>query len=101
VRSHPGWIRESDDAPEISDVLDRGADVNAADPGGYTPLMYATNLGLVDNVKLLLQHGADATRKSKYGETELSVAERPGSTVDKEGRRQVVEILKGPLAGAR
>src|SRR5262249_31404149 len=34
------------DAPEIAEVLKRGGDINAPDPAGHTPLMYAANLGL-------------------------------------------------------
>lgn len=49
-------------------MLDHGADANAADPLGRTPLMYAArsdapSAGLV---KLLLEHGADANVKDKH-----------------------------------
>jgi ankyrin repeat protein len=88
---------------EIAEVLKRGADVNAADPRGYTPLMYAANLGLVENVRTLLASGADAARKtkasahSKGGETALSLAEEESSYAPAQ-RRQVVELLKAHLA---
>jgi ankyrin repeat protein len=95
---YPGSIGDPDQAPEIPDVLRRGADVNGADPRGFTPLMFAANLGLVENVKLLLAGGADATRKSKDGETALSLSERPGSSVARAERRQVVELLTAHLA---
>lgn len=94
----PGYIGEPEKAPEIVEVLKRGADVNAADSGGYTALMYAANLGCVDNVKVLLANGADAIRESKDGETALSLAERSGSSVARAGRGQVAEILKAHLA---
>ncbi|HJZ92663.1 MAG TPA: ankyrin repeat domain-containing protein [Gemmataceae bacterium] len=89
-----------DGAPEIADVLKRGGDVNAADPRGYTPLMYAANLGLLDNVKTLLALGADATRKTRRGDTALSLAERDSSYAPAE-RRQVVEVLRVHLAGKK
>jgi ankyrin repeat protein len=92
-----------DESLEIAEVLKRGADINAPDPAGYTPLMYAANLGLVDNVKILLAHDADATRKtnasatSKGGVTALSLAEAESSYAAAE-RRDVVELLKSHLA---
>jgi ankyrin repeat protein len=91
------------DAPKIADVLKRGGDINAPDPAGYTPLMYAANLGLVENVKILLANGADATRQtyasptSTGGTTALSLAEEESSFAPAE-RRQVVAILEEHLA---
>jgi hypothetical protein len=95
---YPGSVGDPDDAPEIADVLKRGADVNSADPNGYTALMHAANLGRVDNVKALLANGADASLKSKDDETALSLAERSGSSVARAGRKQVTEILRLHLA---
>ena len=39
-------------------LLDVGADPNAADPTGETPLMTAARVGNLDAVKLLLDRGA-------------------------------------------
>lgn len=45
--------------PEMVELLiTRGADVNATDLDGRTPLMEAALWGRVENAKLLLQHGA-------------------------------------------
>jgi ankyrin repeat protein len=91
------------DAAEIADVLKRGGDINAPDPAGYMPLMYAANLGLVENVKDLLANGADATRQtyasstSNGGTTALSLAEEESFYAPAE-RRQVVAFLKAHLA---
>lgn len=87
----------ADGSPEIAEVLKRGADINAANPEGYTPLMYAANLGLIDNVKTLLAHGADARLKTKGGTTALSLVETESSYAPAE-RRQVAELLKAHLA---
>jgi uncharacterized protein (TIGR03067 family) len=92
-----------DGSLEIAEVLKRGANINAPDPAGYTPLMYAANLGLVENVKILLAQGADATLKtyasvtSKGGVTALSLAMTDSSCARAE-RRKVVELLKARLA---
>jgi ankyrin repeat protein len=86
------------DPSDIVKVLDKQADINMPDPKGYTALMYAANLGLVENVKTLLAKGADAMLKSSDGETALSLAEREGSMFRREERRQVVKVLKEHLA---
>jgi hypothetical protein len=95
---YPGATRDLEDAAPIAEVLNQGADVNCTDPEGYTPLMYAANLGLLDNVKILLDRGAEATLKNKHGETALSLTARPDSSVNREERQQVVELLQQHLA---
>ena len=84
-------------AKDIAEVLKLGADINAGDPEGYTPLMYAANLGLVENVKTLLQHGADATRKTKNGITALALVE-DRSSVNRAERAEIAQLLKQHLA---
>src|SRR5262245_29208266 len=93
----PGYLDGGDPARSIEDVLAEGADVNAADPHGFTPLMYAANLGLLENVRVLLDRGADARLQANDGSTALSLAERPESSVNREGRREVVEHLRRHL----
>ena len=46
-------------------LLDKGADINAASPNGSTPLMMAARYGSEESVNLLLQRGADATRRNQ------------------------------------
>jgi uncharacterized protein len=96
-----GPIGDASKAPDIVAVLKRGADVNKPDSRGYTALMYAANLGLVENVKTLLANGADATLKSPDGETALSLAETEAPLFHVEERRQVVKVLKEHLAKKR
>jgi hypothetical protein len=94
----PGAEDKPESAPSIREVLQEGADVNAADSRGFTPLMYAANLGLLDNVQTLVANGADVKRAAKDGSTAISLAERPESSVNREGRSRVVEYLRKVLA---
>jgi ankyrin repeat protein len=69
-------------------MLDHGADVNAFDPFGKTPLMYAaiSDVFPVDVVKLLIERGADVNaicRHEKGGDaglTVLDIAKLNGNT---------------------
>jgi ankyrin repeat protein len=59
------------DTAAVRFLLEHGADVNAVDPLGRTPLMYAATSDLqpLDTVKLLIEHGANvnATDTHKVG----------------------------------
>ena len=48
-------------------MLDKGADVNASDALGRTPLMYAAASDILplDAVKLLIERGADVNAKGQ------------------------------------
>ena len=66
------------DVKTVRTMLDHGADVNAYDPLGRTPLMYAaaTDTLPLDVVKLLVERGADVNAKSRHkqsGDAGLSV----------------------------
>ena len=69
-------------------MLDHGADVNAYDPTGRTPLMYAavSDLFPLDVVKLLVERGADINAKDRHaksgdaGLTVLDIAKQQGNT---------------------
>jgi hypothetical protein len=75
-------------------MLDHGGDVNAVDPVGHTPLMYAvvSDLMPVEVVKLLIERGADVNAKSQHkrsrhaGLSVLDIARFHGET-------PIVEIL--------
>ena len=81
-------------------MLDRGADVNAFDPFGRTPLMYAaiSDLLPLDVVELLVERGADVNARNRHtkagdaGLTVLDIAKQNGNT-------PIVEFLM--KAGAR
>ncbi|CAF2413013.1 unnamed protein product [Rotaria sp. Silwood2] len=58
--------------------LREGADINAPDAYGYTPLMNAAMLGRLDVVKALIEYGADIQRKGQFGYTALHAAAQSG-----------------------
>jgi ankyrin repeat protein len=76
------------DANAVRLALDHGADVNAVDPLGRTPLMYAaaSDLLALDVVKLLIERGADVNAKDGHklggdaGLTPLDIAKLHGET---------------------
>jgi ankyrin repeat protein len=66
----------------VKALLNAGADVNAADVRGMTPLMLAATTDRLNPeiIKVLLAHGADKARKSVTGETAMDWARRYGSS---------------------
>ena len=56
------------------ELLARGANVNAVNNGGYTPLILASYCGRVKIVRALLAAGADKSNVANDGETAASVA---------------------------
>ncbi len=75
-------------AAEIAEILIRqGADVNAAQEGGWRPLHQAAAQGFEDLVRLLIKHGADRSCKSDDGKTPAEMAREKNFT-------PVVEILE-------
>jgi len=83
--------------------LDRGADVDARDNAGRTPLHYssfcpgkpgifATTSEMVDDSRLLLEHGADIRAQDDGGKTPLQLALESGHD-------ELVEFLLGMGAG--
>jgi len=65
----------------IEVLLDAGADVNAVQHGGFTPLLEAAQTGQAEVVELLLERGADPDAKLDDGRTatELARAARESS----------------------
>lgn len=58
--------------------LREGADINATDAYGYTPLMNAAMLGRLKVVKALIGLGADVQKKGRFGYTPLHAAAQGG-----------------------
>ena len=61
-------------AEAVSLLLEHGADVNARQQVGYTPLMGAAGAGRDDIADLLLSHGADPSLSSEDGKTACGIA---------------------------
>lgn len=72
------------DLTAIRSLLASGVDVDVCDRHGRTALMEASRHGNLEMVLLLLQHGADAERKSASGKN----AHRYGATI------HVMEVLR-------
>ncbi|KAE8442728.1 hypothetical protein EG329_002919 [Mollisiaceae sp. DMI_Dod_QoI] len=62
----------------VGKLIRRGADVNAKDTGGRTPLYYASRNGKLDVVELLLEKGAEVDSQSEKHYTALMVASSKG-----------------------
>ena len=89
---HVAALHAALDGPEpgIAAVLiAAGADVNARQQGGTTPLHETAHAGLVELTRLLLEHGADATAQDDQGRTPADIARARGQT-------PVLEILENP-----
>jgi ankyrin repeat protein len=70
----------------VRELLDRGADPNAATGRGTTALMVASSYGYVDTTIALLDRGADPNATNRYGSTPLSIA-------NEHGHMAVVQLL--------
>ena len=62
----------------VERLLDRGADVNAVQGGGYTPLHEAVLKGNREVVALLLRRGADVRAATDDGRSALALAQEHG-----------------------
>lgn len=84
------WIAISnEDVPKIQELIKSGFDVNAS-INGLTPLIFATSMGKIPIMKILLESKADPNQISELGETALSSAVR---LRDKDLCAEVVKVL--------
>jgi ankyrin repeat protein len=66
------------DNEEIINLLDAGANIEATDNSGRTPLMWAAWCGKTDACALLLKHNANIEATDENGKTPLIYAARSG-----------------------
>jgi ankyrin repeat protein len=66
-------LTEDGDLEVVQKLIEYGADVDAADRQGSTPLHYVTKCGATVH-RLLLEHGADVNARRKNGFTPLHIA---------------------------
>jgi len=71
---------------QVRELLDKGADVNARDILGDTPLTFPAFDGYTEVVKALVDKGADVNARNRLGATALQFASGKGHT-------DVVELL--------
>lgn len=65
---------DAGDAARLEDLLDAGADPNAAPWGDHSPLISAAEAGRADLVALLLKAGADPNHQEDGGDNPLNCA---------------------------
>jgi ankyrin repeat protein len=68
------------DNADIERLLKKGANIEAKDEDGWTPLIYAARNGHTPTCALLLEKGADIKAKNDYGWTALMCAAANGYT---------------------
>jgi ankyrin repeat protein len=79
-------------------LASKGADVNAKEPNGWAPLMFAAMHGNTECIKILLEAGADVNTTTNDGETPLQRAEKIQESGLKD-MSETIQILKD--AGAK
>jgi ankyrin repeat protein len=68
-------VAARDDRTDIVvDFVQRGMDVNTADPSGKTLLMFAAENGNEKLLEFLLKNGANVLIRNKYGDTAVAIA---------------------------
>jgi ankyrin repeat protein len=74
--AHVGLIEaiRIDDRARVLELLDSGADIDAENAVGLTPLILAAGFGDLEMIRLLLTRGADLYRTSSFHSTALTQA---------------------------
>lgn len=79
-------VARDGDTKTLKDLLDGGADANAQDEQGWTPLCWSAGRGDTEALRLLLSYGADVTLAGRDQRTPLKIAKAAD-------RKDAAEIL--------
>lgn len=82
---------ERGDSKQVSVLLAAGADPNAADKHGYTPLLFAAMQGRLATTKLLIEAGADVN--ARHAKKPSALAEAAGVKYREEASEALVKLL--------
>ena len=75
-----GWAALYGNLPATRLLIERGADINKANRGGYRPLHSAAFLGKIDVLELLIERGADVQARGPSGDTAFDSTNAPWAT---------------------
>ena len=91
-KSLPAW---DEYAQMIDSLISHGADINARDGGGNTPLFDAAENGPVELVEILIKRGADVNARNDDIKTFFfdPEGENPLHLAAKNGKKEVAELL--------
>jgi hypothetical protein len=89
------------DVKAVADLLAKGANVNATNKYGTSPLFMAADRANVELVRLLLQHGADPNAAElQWGKSPLGIVAVPSSdNKAPEARAEIIKLLLEKGAG--
>ena len=91
------------DKPEMLEwLLDHGADIERRDQDyGSPPLKCAVVMRHKRIIRTLVERGADATRAMVIAQRGLAGEFEDDPSLDREGYREIVELLREPGIGSR
>lgn len=107
VLSDRGWGDSAFDMAKqwmraFEGLIAAGADINAMNKGGDTPLMFIAGKCNPHFLETLLNYGADPSLKNKVGQSPLQIAIDVASRNNSQACNRVVEILQSsPVARAK
>lgn len=70
---------QNNDVSTVVNAIENGADVNAANGLGITPLMVASKLADLTLFEILVENGADVNQRNNAGATAIFIAVRNGN----------------------
>ena len=80
-------------ADAVRALIEKGANINAKDSDGWTPLMQAAYYGYANVVQVLIERGADVNARDRSGETALNKAEA-------HHKAEIVSILRAAMSSS-